>query len=214
MTMSATGSSRLPRQGQRRFFPAGPFIAGSHRAPGFGLLDLLVAVAVILIFLTAAIPRMSGYVRESRLRGAAFYLRGLFREARARAAHEARYVGVVFDEVDGDPVFSIYRDGNSNGIRRVDIDRGIEERIREPYRVTLTFPGVRYGSLPAGADEPFFPGLRFGRSKIVSFSPLGSSTSGTLFLSNEYGMVYAVVVLGSTGRVRVARYHSGKWQAM
>lgn len=214
MTMTVAESSGLSRQGRRGVFPAGRIDAGSPPARGIGLLDLMVAVAIILILLAASLPRMSAYVRESRLRGAAFYLRGLFREARARAAHEARYVGVVFDEVDGDPVFSIYGDGNSNGIRRADIDRGIEERLREPYRVTLTFPGVRYGSLPAGADEPFFPGLRFGRSKIVSFSPLGSSTSGTLFLSNEYGMVYAVVVLGSTGRVRVARYRKGKWQAM
>jgi hypothetical protein len=63
--------------------------------------------------------------------------------------------------------------------------------------------------------EPFLRGLRIGRGNIVSFSPLGSSTTGTLYLSNDYGLVYAVVILGSTGRVRVARYRGGgKWQAM
>jgi Tfp pilus assembly protein FimT len=188
--------------------------AGKESSSGQGLVDLLVAITVAVIVAATALPVTTAYVHEARLRGAAFHVRGLFRQARARAAAEARYVGIVFDEVEGDPVFSVYGDSNSNGIRRADIDRGVEEKLREPYRLTETFPGVRYGSLPAGAAEPFFPGLKFGRSQIVSFSPLGSSTSGTLYLSNEYGLVYAVVVLGSTGRVRVARYRGGKWQAM
>jgi type II secretory pathway pseudopilin PulG len=213
MKMSAAESKGHPRQGRREWLPAGRIVS-SARAAGMGLVELIVTLTIIVIVLAAAIPRTSAYVRESRLRGAAFYLRGLLRDVRARAAREARYVGVVFDEVDGYPVFSIYADGNSNGIHRLDIERGIEERIREPYPLTRTFPGVRYGTLPVGADEPSFPGLRIGRSKIVSFSPIGASTSGTLFLSNDYGMVYAVVILGSTGRVRVARYHLGKWQAM
>jgi prepilin-type N-terminal cleavage/methylation domain-containing protein len=214
MTMAPAGSTRLPGRGRRERFPAGRSIARSTGPRGLTLLEMVVTLTLILIALAAAIPQTASYVRESRLRGAAFYLRGLLRETRARAAREARYVGVVFDEVDGDPVFSIYADGNSNGIHRLDIDRGIEERVREPYPLCVTFPGVRYGNLPVGADSPYFPSLQIGRSKIVSFSPIGAATSGTLYLSNDYGMVYAVVILGSTGRVRVARYHGGKWQAM
>jgi hypothetical protein len=124
-------------------------------------------------------------------------------------------MGVVFDELDGRPVFSIHADGNGNGIRRADVNGGADPRIREPYRLSDAFPGVRYGMLPAGAKEPFLRGLQIGRSHIVSFSPLGSSTTGTIYLTNDYGLVYAVVIFGSTGRVRVARYRGGgKWQAM
>jgi hypothetical protein len=152
----------------------------------------------------AAIPKAQSMVHESRLRGAAFYLRGLMRQVRARAAAQACYMGVVFDEVDGDPVFSIHADGNANGIRRVDVDGGVDPMLRQPYRLSETFPGVRYGSLPAGAKDPFMRGLQIGRSHIVSFSPLGASTTGTLYLSNDYGLVYAVVIFGSTARA-VAR---------
>ena len=67
-------------------------------------------------------------------------------------------------------------------------------------------------AFPRAPECRSFQGLRIGRSKIVSFSPLGSSTTGTLFLSNRYGLVYAVVVFGSTGRVRIARYRGGKWE--
>lgn len=204
------GEAGFPRQDRRARGPAGPWLHES----GHSLLELLAAITVLVIVAAASIPIAASYLHESRVRGAAFHVRGLLRWVRARAAAEGRYVGVVFDEADGDPVFSIYADGNANGIRRADITRGTEERLRDPYRLSETFPGVHYGQLPAGADQPFFPALRIGRSKIVSFSPLGSSTSGTLFLSNDYGIVYAVVILGSTGRVRVARYRGGRWELM
>jgi hypothetical protein len=173
----------------------------------------MTVIAIFFVVVTAAIPITAAYVHESRVRGAALYLRSLFRQVRARAASEARYVGVVFDGSD-DPVFSIHADGNHNGIRRADIKQGVDPELRGTYRLTETFPGVHWGTLPAGASEPFLPGLRIGRSQIVSFSPLGSSTSGTLYLSSQYGYVYAVVVLGSTGRVRIARYHGGKWETI
>jgi len=213
--MAPKGATRLPGGGRRERKPAGPFAGVLRAESGHGLLDLLVAVSLMIVMVAAAIPKAQSMVHESRLRGAAFYLRGLMRQVRARAAAQACYMGVVFDEVDGDPVFSIHADGNGNGIRRVDVDGGADPRLREPYRLSETFPGVRYGSLPGGAKEPFMRGVQIGRSHIVSFSPLGSSTTGTLYLSNDYGLVYAVVIFGSTGRVRVARYRGGgKWQAM
>lgn len=211
--MSAAGADqRRPSSGRGSLRPGR---AGRHtKHGGHTLAELMLVLAVFTTLAAAALPRIGETVHEHRLRGAAFHLRGLLRQTRARAVTEARYVGVVFEEVEGDPVFLIYGDGNHNGIRRRDIRQGTEERLREPYRLSETFPGVRYGSLPMGAETPFFPGLRIGRSKIVSFSPLGSSTTGTLFLSNQYGLVYAIVVFGSTGRVRIARYRGGRWEKL
>jgi type II secretory pathway pseudopilin PulG len=213
--MAPTGASRLPGWGRREPKPAGPSARGRHAESGGGLVELLVALSLAIVMIAAAIPKFQSMVHESRLRGAAFHLRGLMRQVRAKAAAQACYMGVVFDEVAGDPVFSIHADGNANGIRRMDVDSGVDPRLREPYRLSETFPGVRYGSRPAGAPEPFERGIQIGRSHIVSFSPLGSSTTGTLYLSNDYGLVYAVVIFGGTGRVRVARYRGGgKWQSM
>lgn len=209
MKPAAGAVQQGPSMGRR-----GSVRAGLRTHRGHSLVELMLVLAVFMTLMAVALPRIGATVHEHRLRGAAFYLRGLLRQTRARAAAEGRYIGVVFEEVDGDPVFLIYGDGNGNGIRRQDIRSGAEERLREPYRLSETFPGVRYGSPPAGADAPFFPGLRIGRGKIVSFSPLGSSTTGTLFLSNQYGLVYAVVVFGSTGRVRIARFRGGRWEKL
>ncbi|GMR24148.1 MAG: hypothetical protein BMS9Abin37_2654 [Acidobacteriota bacterium] len=213
MMLAAGADQQRPSSARRGSLSVGRACPLTKQA-GHSLAELMVVLVVFTTLAAAALPRIGATVHEHRLKGAAFHLRGLLRQTRARAVAEARYVGVVFEEVDGDPVFLVYGDGNGNGIRRRDIRIGAEERLREPYRLSETFPGVRYGSLPIGADTPFFPRLRIGRSKIVSFSPLGSSTTGTLFLSNQYGLVYAVVVFGSTGRVRIARYRGGRWEKL
>ncbi len=206
MTRAETVSTR-PSLGRRGLVPADPRACRGHSLP-----EILLVLLIFATLMAASLPRIAATVHEHRLRGAALHLRGLLRQTRARAVAEARYVGVVFEEADGDPVFLLYGDGNHNGIRRRDIDSGVEQRLREPYRLSETYPGVRYGSQPIGSETPFLPGLRIGRGRMVSFSPLGSSTTGTLFLSNQYGLVYAVVVFGSTGRVRIARYRGGRWE--
>jgi Tfp pilus assembly protein FimT len=172
-------------------------------------------MSLLIVMAAAAIPRAQSMMHEYRLRGAAFHLRGLLRQARSTAAARARYVGIVFDEVEGNPVFSVHIDGNGNGIRRSEAEREVDPSLRAPYRLSETYPGVRYGGLPSEAPSPFLRGIQIGRSHIVSFSPLGASTTGTLYLTNQYGLVYAVVIFGATGRVRVARYEGGgRWQAM
>lgn len=203
----AVETIRPGSQGRRGLAPPG------RRFPaGYGLTEMMVVAAIASVMMAAAIPRATMTLHEYRLKGAAVYLRSFLRRVRSRAAAESRYVGVVFEQGPGGPMFTVHRDGNGNGIRRRDIRSGVDPKIREPYKVNETFPGVRYGSEPTGVGVPSLPGLRIGRSGIVSFSPLGSSTSGTLFLSNRYGIVYAVIVYGATGRVRIARYRGGRWE--
>jgi prepilin-type N-terminal cleavage/methylation domain-containing protein len=180
---------------------------------GHGLLEIIVALTILTIVAGIALPRGWDLVKEYRLRGASYYFRGLIREVRAQAAAKSRYMGIVFDEVDGEPELSLHVDGNDNGIRRADVRSGVDPRIRGPWRLSDQFPGVRYGS-PLSGDEPMFPPLRIGRGRILSFSPIGTSTSGTLFLSNEQGFQYAVIILGSSGRVRLARYRGGQWEPL
>ncbi len=178
---------------------------------GRSLIELLVMVSLMGTLAGIAIPKTWGFFREYRLRGACLYMRSLIRQVRSQAAAKNRYVGLVFDDVDGKLELAIHVDGNSNGIRRADIRSGIDRRIRDPWLLSSVFPGIRYGSPPVGSG-PLFPSLRIGRSRVISFSPIGRSTSGSLFLSNEYGQIVSVVVFGVTGRVRIARYRAGRWE--
>jgi hypothetical protein len=56
--------------------------------------------------------------------------------------------------------------------------------------------------------------VQFGRSTICSFSPIGHSTPGTVYLIDGGGQLWAARCTGAGGRVRVLRYDSGgkKWE--
>ena len=94
-----------------------------------------------------------------------------------------------------------------------DIDHGIDQSIAPAARLTdylglITLrinrdvPEPETGApLTAGSDP-----LRIGRSTLLSFSPLGTATSGTLYLAAPAGPQMAVRILGSTGRMRVLRF--------
>ncbi len=61
-----------------------------------------------------------------------------------------------------------------------------------------------------GPLDPANP-IRFGRSAMVSFSPLGTATPGTFYLAAE-GMQAGVRVTGGTARVRVMVWRGGAWR--
>lgn len=63
---------------------------------GFSLLELMVAIALIAIIATLALPNMVGQISGSRLRGDGDNLRGDLQLARARAVRDAVPVALVF----------------------------------------------------------------------------------------------------------------------
>jgi hypothetical protein len=75
--------------------------------------------------------------------------------------------------------------------------------------VRLGFPSDGPFTSPPPARDPIEQledPVKFGRSNIVSFSPLGRSSSGTLYLDDGAGGLWAVVVFGPTVRVRIWRW--------
>ena len=64
-------------------------------------------------------------------------------------------------------------------------------------------------------DPPDPNPVRFGSSDMVSCSPLGTCTSGSLFLRSAKGVQYAVRMAGVTGRLRILVYDTGTraWRA-
>jgi hypothetical protein len=55
-------------------------------------------------------------------------------------------------------------------------------------------------------DDP----IRFGRSDIVSFSPLGTATPGTFYLAGEE--IQGAVRVSVGARVRLLICRGGKWE--
>jgi hypothetical protein len=127
-------------------------------------------------------------------------------------------VAVHFDP-DDESRFAVYADGDGDGVLQSDIDRGIDALITPAARLTdylgpITLrinqdvPEPETGApLTAGADP-----VRIGRSPLVSFSPLGTATSGTLYVAGPTGPQMAIRILGSTGRMRVLRFDTAARQ--
>ena len=78
--------------------------------------------------------------------------------------------------------------------------------------------GIRLGFPPGGPFPELPPGqglidelddpIRIGNSELLSFSPLGSSSGGKLFVTDQRSRLYAVVLYGNTGKIRVWRYEA------
>jgi hypothetical protein len=56
--------------------------------------------------------------------------------------------------------------------------------------------------------------IRVGRSRMLSFSPTGTSSTGTVYLRGRGRRQLAVRVLGVTGRIRALWFDfgAGRWQ--
>jgi hypothetical protein len=83
-----------------------------------------------------------------------------------------------------------------------EIDSGVDRPIQSPVRLEQLFPGVIVG-VPSESSES---AVQLGGTEILSFTPAGSATSGSVYLLGRDGSRWAVRVLGVTGRVRLQRF--------
>jgi len=177
---------------------------------GGTLVELLIALTLIFIVVAFAVPTTAATVDAGRAGHAAGMMAGRFRLARQEAVSQSRSVAIVFDQVNGRWTFRVCVDGNGNGIRRAEITSGIDACVEGPVDIEALFPGIRIdvdAAVRGPAGEPPSPdAVRFGASDLASFSPLGSCSSGTLFLRSPMGALFAVRIGGATGRTRVLRY--------
>jgi type II secretory pathway pseudopilin PulG len=180
---------------------------------GFQLAELIVSLAVLVLILLLGAPSLVQATSDMRLRLAAFELAGVLRLARASAVRLDANVAVKFrTEKDGAVTFTLYRDGDGDGVLNRDIDAGIDRPVGPPRRLANLGRGVGFGFPPGPAPaDPSSPGhplnvsdpIRFNQSDLASFSSLGTSTPGSLYLTDGVGRLLAVRVANRVGKVRI-----------
>jgi prepilin-type N-terminal cleavage/methylation domain-containing protein len=170
---------------------------------GYTLVELMFATATIGILAAAAVPQLTAGLERTRAMSAARYLAGRLALARAQAVTRSANVA-LFLEADGTTFISaLYADGNGNGVRTLDIAGGSDPLIAERVRFSDLFPQVELF-----LNNPADPSAR-DTSALMSFSPIGTGSSRTLYVRAMDGSLYGVRVLGATGRTRVLRYVPG-----
>jgi hypothetical protein len=153
------------------------------------------------------IPQTRAGVERARSAGAARYLAGRLSTARTQAVVRIANVAVLFSAVTTTVTLGTYRDANGNGVRTRDITDGIDPLIEPLVRFGDLFPGISlFLTDPSSVSTVT-------TTALMSFTPIGTASSRTLYVNGRDGSRYAVRVLGATGRVRVLRYvtATGQW---
>lgn len=179
---------------------------------GVSLIEMLIVLLMIATVLAIAVPQLDRVVQHWRTQGAAFFASSRVALTRVRAVQRNANVGLRFVAAGSAYSMRTYADGNRNGLRTAEIATGIDPAVGAADRLDELFPGVDFGFIPGARlidGTPAAPGddpIRLGSSNMLVFSPLGTATSGTLYLRGGTSWQYAVVILGATGRTRVLWY--------
>jgi len=184
---------------------------------GYSLAETMVVVALIATMAAVGAPVFRAWTAEAHLLGAGHAFRGEFRRARSLAVSTNVYTAIRFEDGPEGPVYAVYRDGNGNGVLSSEIRAGIDQLVSGPFPLTGGAPGVRVGFNPGVPAPPPERGLlggdpiRFGRSNMLSFSPVGTATPGTFYLAGDAAQA-AVRVNGGSARVRLMIWRGGSWR--
>ena len=176
---------------------------------GYTFIEVLFAGALIAVLSAIAIPPSLATVDHARATAAAQYLASQITMARSHAVMRSTNVALRFDEDHAGITFRMFVDGNRNGVRARDIAARVDRPLDTPARLSDLFPGIAIAVSGEAGSDP----LRIGSSNLLSFAPLGTATSGSVYVRGRRGSQFAIRILGATGRVRVQRYdpHTGAW---
>jgi type II secretory pathway pseudopilin PulG len=183
---------------------------------GFSLVEALVALAIMMVAAAVAFPIFQPRFDEARILGAGRAFKSQFRLAYSMAVRGGVYTAIRFEQADGEVRYAVYADGNQNGVRSTDIAKGIDKLVAGPLPLTSGATGVRIAinpgvpALPPDHGDVSGDPIRFGRSDMLSFSPLGTATPGTFYLAGDHAQA-AVRVTGGSARVRLMVWRGGVW---
>lgn len=195
----------------------------AKRSEGFQLIELLIVSTFVGLLAGWGLPWFIKMTTSIEMRSAAFEVVGALRLTRMTAVRQGVKVAIKFREhTSGGVTFTMYQDGDGDGVLSRDIESGVDPQVGLPRNLHHLGRRVRIG-LPPGR-LPRDPGnprrrlkrdaIRFNRSDLASFGPLGGSTPGSIYLTDGRSQVLAVRLFGRTGKVKIMTYNARteKWR--
>jgi len=180
---------------------------------GFTLLELVFASGLVATVAAAAVPAIGRAVDNYKTVGAVRYVAARLQRTRIDAVARGFNAAVRFTATGTAYSFSVYADGNGDGVRSTDIDRGVDPLLFGPERLGEQFAGIEFGTLPGlpgveGSSAPGADPIRIGSARMASFTSLGTSTSGSLYILGPHRAQFVVRLYGETGKTRILRFNA------
>ena len=196
--------------------PLGP--GPLRRDAGLSIFELLLGLTTLAGILAVATPGVMRLREEVSLRSAVHEASVAFYLARSYAISRNRNVGLKFRRNGDRFEWALYADGNGNGVRTAEIASGVDRYlgISYPWTRNDVFPGIMTGTR---VPDPGSPGryldriddpIRFNASDICSFSSMGESTPGSVYLWDRHDGMAVVRVYGETAKMRSLYYRRGE----
>jgi type II secretory pathway pseudopilin PulG len=199
-------SGRVPRPGLRSIAVC------CEQASGYSLVELLFVSGLIVSLGGMAVPQLLNGLDGYRAAGAARYVSTRMQRLRMEALTRGIEVAMQFTRVGEGYTYAVYVDGNRDGVRKKDIQNGVDPRVGSNERLQDHFTGVDFGAQPglpavdAGSAPPGDDPIRLGASNMASFSSMGTATSGSVFIRGRRNAQYVVRIFGTTAKVRVLQF--------
>jgi type II secretory pathway pseudopilin PulG len=182
------------------------------RHAGYTLAELLFVTAIFATLGGIGMPLLLEGRDSARAVAAARYVAARLQFARLEAVRRSACVGFRVDASARGLTFALYVDGNGDGVRAADIEAGADAPLGLAERLEEQFPGVVFGiddgvlSVDTGEQLDTGDPVRIGRSDVLSFSPAGGASGGSLYILGRSHRQFVVRVLGATGRIRVMQF--------
>lgn len=195
-----------------------PSAASGSKVTGVSVVEVLAIIALGAAVCAAAVPAASNLQSSVSVRSAAGEVGVLFHRARAYAITRGVIVGLKFRRNGDRYEWAMYRDGNGNGIRTVEIAKGIDRPMGlvYPWMRSDVRPGILKGSAVPDPGNPrktldrVDDPIRFNNSDICSFSPIGESTPGSVYLWDGKDRMAVVRVYGRSAKMKTLFYRRGQ----
>lgn len=171
-------------------------------ASGFTLLELTVVLFILTLATVLVAPAFSRSFGQVQIKASARDIAALCRFARTQAITNQDVLEVVLDRQTNrywlrGPDWIV---GRLSGIDQVATVEDPEQQVQmRQARVRSLPPGVSLKSVFLATGP-----LRSDERGGIAFFPQGSSTGGSIDLSDEKGRVYRIVVDPSVGLVRIS----------
>lgn len=185
---------------------------------GQTLFEATLVFTILGLLVIAGTNVMDRISRGVSLRAATSELRSIFQHVRTIAVARDRNVAVKF-QLQGEVwTWAVYEDGDGDGVRNDDIQKGKDRQIQRPKRFehrpsVIGVPrGIVSDPLAAGKWLQDRSPVRFGASRLCSFSRAGEATNGSVVITDGTNAVI-VQIAGGAGRIGVWRWNGRRWTA-